>query len=670
VTGVQTCALPICALIRLEPGGYSANTDESGSFTFTLPVNIYTLTVAASGENFNFRDSIEISRDTVKRLKLSFSPLGGFIINHPLLGRAFLRDLSSVNPVEFGYSPLPGAEVTLTGAPGSLVTDSAGYFRYERVLSGLQDLEVTYEDKKIRETLPVTSKTDVSGLTELKAVSEGITLLEGSVCQISVYGLDGNNDIIIPSEINWSVADPSVGSINRDGVFIAKSAGRTEIYAESGRNTVIIIVIVTTGVGNISGRVTEEATGQPLSNVTAGVAGVNTVDITDINGEYFLEGIPANLEVILTVSRNGLLLGSRTVIVIPDTTVTADIAVNSTGPASTPVPTSTPGSSPTAIPSVSPTYIPTGGDMVLITGGTFQMGDSTGTGVAGMERPVHSVTVNDFYISKYEVTCAEYVRFLNTVGDQEEPEGVYWYDTVHMVEGPFPGPGYQGIEGGTAPGTFGVRPEWGNRPAVYVSWYGAVAYCNWLSEQYGLDKCYGEWSSDGSERWGFNGENFHPENNGYRLPTEAEWEYACRAGSATDYFWGENYPPSDYGSYCVCKNNSGGISHWNIASFLPNSYGLYDMSGNVFEWCSDWYSELEENNHLSPGDTYYYNQIFQGHISGNNPVGPPAGTYRVFRGGGWDLDVIACRSSARYHITYHLPTTKGYAIGFRFVRRL
>ena len=643
------------AVIKLEPGGYSVNTDEYGAFSLTIPVNTYKLTVVSNGETFSFTENIDILKDTTKILRLSFSPLEGYIINHPLLGRTYLRSLSSINPEAFGYSPLSGAGITLTGAPGSLTTDGAGYFRYERALAGLQNLEVDYNEKKIKEIIPVSSKTDSSEAVELKAPSDSITLLEGSVYQLSAYGLSSNGDIIIPPDINWSVSDSSVGSVNPDGVFIAKSSGRTEIYAESRGNTVIIIIIVTTGVGNISGRVTEEGTGEALSNLEVGVAGVNTIDITDINGEYFLENIPANLEVIVTVSRDDYLLGSKPIVVLPDDTVIADISVNSYGPYLTPLPTVSPAITPTVAPGASPTFIPVEGDFILLPGGTYQMGDSTGIGPA-VELPVHDVTLSSFYVGKYEVTCIEYCRFLNSLGNREEPAGTTW-----TVTGGW-------IYGGPNTGTFAVRSGSENKPVILVTWYGAVAYCNWLSEIQGLDKCYGEWSSDGSERWGANGENFYPENNGYRLPTEAEWEYACRSGYSTDYFWGENYPPSNADIYCCYGNPD--WDTWEIATvgtFLPNDFGIFDMSGNVLEWCNDYYSGGGFNENFDSENTWYYNHSTAG---GPDPTGPPIttlpGESRVLRGGHYTLPIVGCRSATRYnaHSTAQYDNT-----GFRVVKR-
>ena len=156
-----------------------------------------------------------------------------------------------------------------------------------------------------------------------------------------------------------------------------------------------------------------------------------------------------------------------------------------------------------------------------------------------------------------------------------------------------------------------------NLPVVNVSWNEAADYCKWLSEQ----TC-----------------------KIYRLPTEAEWEYACRAGSKTAYYWSSS---GIMGNYAWYDDNSGGKVH-PVGQKKSNAWGLYDMSGNVFEWCSDWYDE----NYYSVSPS-------------NNPTGPISGSYHVLRGGSWYLDSNYCRSSCRYRLA---PDCYYDYTGFRIVR--
>lgn len=167
------------------------------------------------------------------------------------------------------------------------------------------------------------------------------------------------------------------------------------------------------------------------------------------------------------------------------------------------------------------------------------------------------------------------------------------------------------------------------RPVEGVSWYDAVKCCNALSSALGLPAAYR--IQDDEVCWeGFN----HP---GVRLPTEAEWEYACRAGTTGDYAGNLD----DMGWY---DENSGGQTH-SVGLKKPNAWGLYDMHGNVWEWCWDWHGED------LPG--------------GNDPVGPASGSSRVIRGGGWHYNAYYCRTAYR---NFSTPAGWNVTFGFRSVR--
>jgi formylglycine-generating enzyme required for sulfatase activity len=128
----------------------------------------------------------------------------------------------------------------------------------------------------------------------------------------------------------------------------------------------------------------------------------------------------------------------------------------------------------------------------------------------------------------------------------------------------------------------------------------------------------------------------------FRLPTEAEWEYACRAGSTADYYYG--YDQDKLGDYAWFKDNSGEQTH-PVGQKKSNAWGLYDIQGNVREWCEDWYGNYDSN-------------------EGTDPVGPSSGSIRVVRGGSWDINATLCRSS---HRRYATPSSRHSYDGLRVV---
>jgi formylglycine-generating enzyme required for sulfatase activity len=235
-------------------------------------------------------------------------------------------------------------------------------------------------------------------------------------------------------------------------------------------------------------------------------------------------------------------------------------------------------------------------DMVLVEGGTFQMGSATG---GSDERPVHEVTLRSFYMGKYEVTQKEWAEIM-----------------------------------GNNPGTF----KSDTLPVENISWYEAVEYCNKLSLKEGLTPAYR--GSGDAITCGFDA-------SGYRLPTEAEWEYAARGGNkdAIPYEYSGGNNPDAAAWY---SGNSGNRTR-PAGTKQPNSLGIYDMSGNVAEWCGDWY----ERNYTGGAQT--------------NPIGPSSGTVRVLRGGGWRGSATAVRSAYRGN---GAPSSRAGDLGFRVARSL
>jgi len=232
--------------------------------------------------------------------------------------------------------------------------------------------------------------------------------------------------------------------------------------------------------------------------------------------------------------------------------------------------------------------------MVVIPAGSFQMGCVSGIDCSDSEKPVHEVKINSFAMSKYEVTYEEYDAFINAAGDRS---------------------GWRDFSG------------WGRgrrRPVNDVSWYDASAYAAWLSSQTGKR---------------------------HRLPTEAEWEYAARAGTTTKYSWGNDIDVNRANCY-------GCASQWDrettapVGTFSANRWGLHDMHGNVKEWVQDCWNENYEG---APIDGSVWR-------SGDCDK-------RVLRGGSWYTRPSSLRSAARYDYDAR-ERNLIYGGGFRVVQDL
>lgn len=241
-------------------------------------------------------------------------------------------------------------------------------------------------------------------------------------------------------------------------------------------------------------------------------------------------------------------------------------------------------------------------EMVAVEGGTYKMGCTREqSDCDDDETPVHTVTVDDFYISKYEITNEQYCEFLNSKGVNSNGNygGKKYIDMDKDCQ----------IE--YSDGEFTPKSEKVDHPVINVTWYGAKAFC---------------------------------QHYGGRLPTEAEWEFAARGGNkanATSYAGSDNI--DDVAWY---RGNSGDHTH-EVGTKSPNELGIYDMSGNVCEWCSDWY------------DSDYYSTSPQ-----NNPQGPSFGSYRVQRGRSWLNIAENCQVANRSK--YVPSSTYVNTDGFRF----
>jgi formylglycine-generating enzyme required for sulfatase activity len=185
-------------------------------------------------------------------------------------------------------------------------------------------------------------------------------------------------------------------------------------------------------------------------------------------------------------------------------------------------------------------------------------------------------------------------------------------------------------------------------PADSITWYSAVEYCNKMSELEELPPFY-ELKAVKRRTTGTieKAEILLLGGNGYRLLTEAEWEYTCRAGSITPWCYGDQV--MEVGDYAWYYDNSSMETH-PVSEKKPNSWGLFDMHGNVMEWCHDWYDE------------FYYQQCAEDE---ENPTGPQEGTAKVLRGGAWQFGAEATRCAYRNSSS---PDTSSGVIGFRVCR--
>jgi formylglycine-generating enzyme required for sulfatase activity len=258
------------------------------------------------------------------------------------------------------------------------------------------------------------------------------------------------------------------------------------------------------------------------------------------------------------------------------------------------------------------------GEMIRIPGGTFQMGSYSGE---ADEKPAHTVTLSTFYLSKAEVTVGQFRAFVNETAYRTEAEqgdgSLYFTGQKWEKRGDINwlNPGFDQSDG---------------HPVTCVSWNDALAFIDWLGKKTGRQ---------------------------YRFPTEAEWEYACRGRTTTECFWdNDDSLAVQYANVADAGNNwtnafpgtDGYERTAPVAKFRPNPYGLHDMLGNVWEWCSDWYGPYPSS-------------------SQTNPQGPSAGAYRVNRGGSWGNGARNVRAPFRHNV---YPSYSAGNLGFRLAKDL
>ena len=280
-------------------------------------------------------------------------------------------------------------------------------------------------------------------------------------------------------------------------------------------------------------------------------------------------------------------------------------------------------------------------EMVLVPAGAFTMGDGVAT--CGVHQREVTLT-HSFYLGSHEVTNQEYMEAVQWAYGQGYVTATENFRVEDNLDGShamllnLAGSCEIAFSGGTfalRDAGHGINPD---HPAKEVTWYGAARYCDWLSLQAGLPRAYqhsGDWACNGGAPYGAEG---------YRLPTDAEWEYAAQWDDERAYPWGDGPPDCSRANYSGCVGWTSPVGSYPSA---PATLGLSDVAGNVWEWCNDWH------------------ECWLGTIPATDPTGPSTGSARVAHSGSWyfpDTD-LRCATRRNYD-----PNSSNYNIGFRVAR--
>ena len=425
----------------------------------------------------------------------------------------------------------------------------------------------------------------------------------GQMLTANTAGLDGNGTI----SFQWRRGGVNVGTNGMNYRLSAADIGQTITVtvtraSHSGNITSPAVGPVTqAGLPDLTGNVVITGTpqvGQTLAANTAGLGGTGAisfqwrrggVNVGTNSNSYVVQAADVGQTITVTVTRAGN---------------SGNITSSAVGPV-----VAAPASSPHGF--------------VRIPGGTFLMGSPVNTSDShANERPVRAVTISAFYMGRFPVTQGE------------------WYD----VMGTNPSYFHSGVATGVS---------WRNLPVERVTWYYALVFSNRLSIMRGLSPAYSIGGSTNPDDWGpvpttinatWNAVTVVHGSTGYRLPTEAQWEFAARGGNGSPGNF--TFSGSNNAAEVAWNNaNSGGRTH-EVGALMPNALGLYDMSGNVSEWVWDWFGTYPS-------------------MAQTDPTGPAAGDFRMARGGSWNYAPADTRSAVRFVFP---PNRRGETNGFRLVR--
>lgn len=550
-----------------------ATVDQSGNVTAVAPG--YATITATSHNGFQAECKLTVTAKEVPVESISLSPVETVYFN---IGDSFKINvtIAPANATDRSIS------WTVDNTDVATVDDEG---RVTGVSEGVATVTATAHNGK-------TATKTVNVLTPVVQV-ESVTITPTETVTVNVGETQTLQAVISPENatnksITWSSDNTSVATVSSEGVVTGKYPGSTIITARSdnGKSAtkyVFVSTVNVTGITLDNSKYLFDTIGS-TATITATILPENatnknvtwTVDNTSVirilsqsNGGCVIESLHEGYAILTAKTQNG------------SKTATAYIAVGE-------------GDNLTSL-SPAGMYIA----CCSIQAGTFDMGATSDDSSANIsEKPQHQVTLSEFSISKFEITCYQFAEFLNDKG--VGIDGMY--DGHKLVENSNSGVTYYSAASKWVP-TSGKE----HYPVVRVSWHGANEFAIWA---------------------------------GGRLPTEAEWEYACRAGTTTPYHWGAT--SSGAGDYAWYYANSNHSVH-PVGKKQPNAWRLYDMSGNAAEWCNDWFG--------------YYTADSQ-----HNPVSPGSGSVRIIRGGSNNDVEALLRSSGRAASN---PDTCDNRYGFR-----